>query len=87
MSHPPKTTATGHRSFVDGVITRPFVYQQHGCELHIVRRTQAELGITNHTAAQTFFKPRLPVQVVLCGAKIGSSHFENPNQKVENESI
>lgn len=70
----PKIYVAGHRGMVGSAIVRA-LYQQG--QTNIVKRTHAELDLTNQAAVQAFFEAEKPDQVYLAGAKVGGIHANN----------
>src|ERR1035437_8030238 len=74
MMTQPKIYVAGHRGMVGSAIVRTL--QQLG-QTNIVKRTHAELELTNQAAVQAFFEAEKPDQVYLAGARVGGIHANN----------
>ena len=74
MTTQPKIYVAGHRGMVGSAIVRA-LYQQG--QTNIVKRTHAELDLTNQAAVQAFFEAEKPDQVYLAGARVGGIHANN----------
>jgi len=74
MMTQPKIYVAGHRGMVGSAIVRTL--QQQG-QTNIVKRTHAELELTNQAAVCAFFEAEKPDQVYLAGAKVGGIHANN----------
>lgn len=69
-----KIYVAGHRGMVGSAIVRTLVQQS---QANFVKRTHAELDLTNQAAVQTFFAKEKPDQVYLAAAKVGGIHANN----------
>jgi GDP-L-fucose synthase len=74
MTTQPKIYIAGHRGMVGSAIDRHL--QQRG-HINIVRRTHAELDLTNQSAVNAFFEQEKPDQVYLAAAKVGGIYANN----------
>jgi GDP-L-fucose synthase len=70
----PKIYVAGHRGMVGSAIVRTL--QEQG-QINLVKRTHAELDLTNQAAVQAFFEKEKPTQVYLAAAKVGGIHANN----------
>ena len=76
MSQEPKIYVAGHSGMVGSSIVRHLL--AHGFQDNqIIKRTHAELDLTNQAAVQAFFAQEKPDQVYLAAAKVGGIHANN----------
>ncbi|AKM30417.1 GDP-fucose synthetase [Pandoraea faecigallinarum] len=74
MSVKPKIYVAGHRGMVGSAIVRAL--QAQGQD-NIVRRTHAELDLTDQAAVRAFMQIERPDQVYLAAARVGGIHANN----------
>lgn len=63
----------GHRGMVGGAITRKLEAQAHT----VIKRTHAELDLTDQRAVHKFMRDQQPDAVILAAAKVGGIHANN----------
>ncbi len=76
MNSTQKIYVAGHRGMVGSAIVRLLLQSGLSPE-SLVRKTHAELDLTNQAAVQAFFKAEKPTQVYLAAAKVGGIHANN----------
>ena len=69
-----KIYVAGHRGMVGSAIVRQLEAAGHS---HIVKRTHAELDLTDQAAVRALFKLEKPDQVYMAAAKVGGIHANN----------
>ncbi|AJC15320.1 GDP-L-fucose synthase [Pandoraea sputorum] len=74
MSVNPKIYVAGHRGMVGSAIVRAL--QAQGQD-NIVKRTHAELDLTDQAAVRAFMQTERPDQVYLAAARVGGIHANN----------
>lgn len=74
ISQQPKVYVAGHRGMVGSAIVRTLHKQGH---VNIIKRTHAEMDLTDQVAVRSFFESEKPDQVYLCAAKVGGIHANN----------
>lgn len=70
-----KIYLAGHSGMVGGAIQRHLKARGEGIEL--IKRTRAELDLTNQAAVRAFFQAERPDVVILAAAKVGGIHANN----------
>jgi len=76
MNSTQKIYVAGHRGMVGSAIVRLLLQSGLSPE-SLVRKTHAELDLTNQSAVQAFFASEKPTQVYLAAAKVGGIHANN----------
>lgn len=66
----------GHRGMVGSAIVRQLRAAGHP-DSHLIRRTHAELDLTDQRAVRNFFERERPDQVYLAAARVGGIHANN----------